>query len=331
MSDDVLSQAAAFAHERAATPAQRHLLEIAFSGMRIRLAQRGVTADALECVRIPRLVHACVRGESAPVTSLIVALTLLYTGMRLWDDVMDGELAEVWQGHHPNQVALAAASLIGGLAPLALSNIEAPPSTVTAMQRTLARGFIAAAGGQQDDIALTGAREVTSDAVLASVAGKSGGPVSLCAELAAQLAGATDEAVADYARMGQAMGIAWQLRSDWYDLFGTKHSSDLASGTRTLPIALHLEALAGSEREVFLALLDRAATEPDAAITVRATLIEAGVPQIYAVIIDVQCRRARAALDRAKPNDPAGTLIRKFIDGARLLDGTGSSSAGGEG
>lgn len=331
MTEDVLSQAAAFARDHAATPGQRRLLGMAFTGMRARLAEHGATAEALECVRVPRMVYACVQGDAAPVAPLTVALTLLYVGMRVWDDVMDGEIAENWRGHRPEEIALAAASLIGGLAPLALSDIDAPPPTIVAMQRILAQGFIATAGGQQDDIALTGASSVTADAVVASVAGKSGGPVALCAALAAQLAGASDEIVAGYTEMGRALGTAWQLRSDWYDLFGAERSTDLASSTRTLPIALHLETLVGSARGDFLTLLDRARVEQAAAAAVRATLTAAGVPRSCAVIIDVHCRRALAALDRAKPIDPAGVLIRKYIGDVRLLNGTRFSNAGGAG
>ena len=95
MFDTVLDRAEELAVYHAVTSEQRRLFTIAFQDTRRRLAERGVTAEALECVRLPRLVYAAIRGDDAPVLPLTVALTVLYVGMDLWDSVMDGELPAV--------------------------------------------------------------------------------------------------------------------------------------------------------------------------------------------------------------------------------------------
>ena len=87
--------------------------------------------------------------------------------------------------------------------------------------------------------------------------------------LAAAFAGAGAAALDQYDAMGRALGTAVQLTSDCRDLFEAPHSKDLAAGTRTLPIALTLDRLAGNERTEFVALLHRARTDTAAGMAVR--------------------------------------------------------------
>lgn len=324
---DPLHLAEAFAREHAASPAQRDLLATAFRGLRDGLARRGGSPETLDCVRVPRLVYAAVRGTDTPVRPLTVALVLLFGGVRLLDDAMDGELPAVWQRHRPAEIALAAAALYSALAPLALCAVEAPPATILAMQRTLADGLLAMADGQQRDVALAGSAGATARDVVASVAGKSGAAVAMYAALAARLAGAPEEAVASYTAMGQALGTAWQLRSDIHDLFAASASSDLAAGARTLPIVLGLERADGAEREHLFALLERARTDAAAGEEVRARLRATGVLRDSALVVEVYCDRARRALTAAQPREPAGRVLRALIDGAALLDNEKTSGA----
>lgn len=319
MSDDVLHGAEAFAREHAATMAQRHLITTAFGYLRARLSRSDRGANALECVRVPRLVWAGVRGDAADAYPLTVALTLWYTGMRLWDDAIDGELSPDWNSVRPAEVSLTAAALIGGMAELALTKLDTTDDVRVALLGIMAQSFIAIAAGQQADVALVSAADPTSDAVVESVTGKSGESVAMCAALAARLAGAAPAAVAAYAEMGRALGTAWQLRSDCYDLFGDPRVADVAAGRRTLPVALHLESLAGEDRARFLALLERARRDSASVAAVRAALIEARVPESCAVIIDLYLHRASDALERARPFEPAATMMREFVAAARLF------------
>src|SRR5439155_19917357 len=139
------------------------------------------------------------------------------------------------------------------------------------------------------ELAQTGSATVSAAEVEASVAGKSGETVGLFAEMAAHLAGAPATAVEAYADLGRALGIAWQLRSDVYDIFSAPRSSDLVNGARTLPVALHLDGLAPPERAAFVALLDRARVEEAARDAVRRALRAGGVVQACAVVVEAYC------------------------------------------
>lgn len=186
------------------------------------------------------------------------------------------------------------------------------------MQRTLAQGLLRMAAGQHADLAMANGADTTPDAVQAAVAGKTGEEMATAAALAAHFAGAP-AAVAAYARLGRALGTAAQLGSDCRDLFGAMHSKDLASGTRTLPIALHLARLTGGERVAFLALLDAARTDAEAGRRVREALLASGALRRCAFTVELHCQRAYRAIEEAAPLEPARAALRGCIAGCSFF------------
>jgi geranylgeranyl pyrophosphate synthase len=318
---DILHRAATVATTVAATDEQQRLFAQAFTTVRARVEADGSSPDLLDCVRVPRLVDAAVRGTAggAAIEALTIALAVLYTGIDLWDDAMDGELSPEWRGRRPDEVALVAAGLIGGAAPMALAAIPAPAETVIGLQRLLARGFVALSAGQQEDIALAGSDGATAVAVERSVIAKSGAAMAMYAAMAARLADAPDQVVAAYANMGRALGTAWQVHSDLQDLFIAAASKDLANGTRTLPIAMHLEQVTGDQRNQFLALLDRARDGHQAREKVKTALREAGILRRCAAVVESWHLRADQALAEATPKEPAATELRDLIGSRSLL------------
>lgn len=111
--------------------------------------------------------------------------------------------------------------------------------------------------------------------------------------------------------------LAGQLASDCHDLFDAPHSRDLANGTRTLPIALHLERLRGRPQDRLLSLLDRARLHAGAQAQVRRTLRQAGTLRHCALAVEVHCQRARPAF----VGETVGAGRQRFAgdDPARLL------------
>lgn len=326
----VTARAAAFLALHAVNARQHALLAAALDRLYTRAAGHGASLAALTCVRVPLLVHAAVQGEAAPALPLAVAATLLVAGLDLLDDLMDGDLANGWRGYRPAELLLAGTTLVAALPQLALGELPLPPERLVAMQRTLAQAGLRISAGQQRDLDAVGRPRVSPAAMEATAAGKSGEVLAVIAALAAALAGAPARAAAGYAAFGRALGTALQLRSDCYDLFGAPWSRDLAAGARTLPIALYLQPLPAAERQAFLNLLAAARVDPAAQNTVRARLIEAGVPRQVGAVIARHCARAHATLDRLQPRPPAGAALRALIDCCSLLetpDGRGEKGA----
>jgi geranylgeranyl pyrophosphate synthase len=235
--------------------------------------------------------------------------TLLYLGFDLLDDIADGDLHEHWATCQADEVQLAAAGLLSAVPLLALCEIDAPSEIIVELQRTLARGLMVMGEGQQRDMRLKKSHDPATIDVEASVQAKGGGEFAMFAEMAARLAGGTETMVAHYASFARDLGTGLQLASDCQDLFFEATSRDLRNGTRTLPIALYLGSVRGSDRIDFLRLLDECRDAPAAQTTVRRRLRAAGVLWQTRLFVEVYRQRAVEALERASPRTEARALF----------------------
>jgi geranylgeranyl pyrophosphate synthase len=170
------------------------------------------------------------------------------------------------------------------------------------------------AAGQHRDLTLAGSPNVDAAEAEAIAVSKTGEELVLCIVPAAHLAGAAPRVVGLYQALARALGTGGGLASDCYDLFTAPRSQDLANGVRTLPVALHLEALAGKEREEFLTLLGRARRDDDAQTVVRKRLVASGALRHCALIIELERQKALTMLDEAAPPEPARGLLQAKID-----------------
>lgn len=264
-------------------------------------------------MHLPLLVHAALHGDHRPAIPLAVATALLFLGLDIIDD-LDGDLTAEWEPFRPAEVNLAAATRLCSLPQLAIASIEAPPSCIALLQKTVAQWLLRMAAGQHQDLFATGAAVFHPDDVEQSVAAKSGEELALFSLLAAQLAGTSAENATFYSEFGRALGTATQLASDCHDLFAAQTSRDLANGTRTLPIALHLQRREEGERAPFLALLAKAGSDEAIRESVRQRLREAGELRRCAVIVEVYCQRSLQMMKCANPLEPAAGALRAMVN-----------------
>ena len=308
--EDVLSATESLIQQHA-DPVQRPLFELALRALDRPSPNNGLLT--FSCKHIPLHVYAALHGDDTAAVPLTAALVLLGLGIDLLDDMADGDLPPDWSVYRPSEINLAAMTLIAALPQLALADLDAPPATIVAMQRTLARGCMRISAGQHRDLAFAGATDVTVEEVEASVTGKWGEVVAMFAALAAQCAGACPEVVEAYETLGRTLGTGWQFAEDCYDLFTAPRSRDLGNGVRTLPIVLYLERQTGTARMQFLDLLEQARTDIGAQAAVRHRLRAAGVLRHCAFIIEVYCQRARRLLEQVQAQDPGRGGILHMI------------------
>ena len=308
--EEVLLWAEAFAVEHAVTTRQRRLLETAFVGLRREM----LDGAALPFVHLPLLVYSALRGDHRPAIPLAGVTTLLFLGLDIFDDLADGDGRTHWKGYRAAEVNLAAATLLSSLPQLAIAGLEAPAAHIAAMQRMLASGLLVMSAGQHDDIAMIDCFAVSVDEVEASVARKSGEELATFSGLAAQLAEAAPDIMNAYSRFARALGTASQLASDCYELFNDPVCRDLVHGTRTLPIALHLDRLPAQDKSEFLALLDRAKHDQFAQETVRNRLRASGAMRLCAFSVELYCQRALRALEEAHARGPAYDGLRAMVN-----------------
>lgn len=304
-----------FALRRAGSAQQERFVRLAFRSLR---SKQGTGV----CVRVPVLLLRALGGDSRREIPLASASTLFYAGIDLFDDIADGDFeAAEWEGAKPAEANLAAATLFFSMTSLALSEMAKSASEEAKLQAALARGFLAMAAGQQTDLALAGAADVSADAAESAAIGKTGGEIALFAELAGIAAGLSAKRLEACRRFGSAYGTAIQLASDCRDLFAGPWSRDLASANRTLPLALHIEyAPDGEARRGFLGLLERARSDAAAQQEVRSALVEAGVLRKMAVIVEMYRAEAMQALMQLKPREPAASELTEYLRRASLLE-----------
>jgi geranylgeranyl pyrophosphate synthase len=99
---------------------------------------------------------------------------------------------------------------------------------------------VAMGAGQAIDLALMGSDRPAVESVAFAATLKGSALLGALARMAARVAGSPAGDVSAFGRYGEAIGLADQLRGDWADVGQLSYSKDLASGARTLPIALSL-------------------------------------------------------------------------------------------
>jgi geranylgeranyl pyrophosphate synthase len=313
----VLSSIEEIIAEISVSPQQRALLQTAVVGL-----QRSVVSNAESGDRIPSIdlrlgVYAAITGSDEAAVSLAAAGALVCLSVKLFDDLADGDRQSHWAGYSAGEINLAAATVLSALPQLILARLDLTPPRRLRMQQILAEGLLRISAGQQVDLALTGTHEVSVAEVEAAVIGKTGERFATYCRLAAEMAAASPQAMADSAAFGREIGVARQLISDCHELLVDPECRDITHGARTMPIVAHINRLSGADRSRFLDCLDRARTDRRAEQSVRQELREAD--EISRVIFRARLRygRARAIVDRLGAREPGrARLLRLASPGA---------------
>lgn len=320
---EVLAEARALVSRGAGSAAQRRLLEVALDGLAPVVEQDG----PLLFMEVPLAVHAAAGGGGAPAVRLAAVCSLVFLGADVLDDLADGDLRPGWEAFSPGELTLGAATLLSALAPLAVAELGLPPVTTAALHRTLALGLLRMAAGQHEDLRSTAFPvEVTPDSIEAAVAGKSGEEFAMFCSLAAQAAGASPEVASHYAAMGKAIGTGGQIASDCFELLEDPAARDLRRGALTLPLALHLERLAGEQRTAFRELLERARKEETARESVRREIRAGGALRMTVFAVETHRQRALRELAAANPVGEGRAALHNLIDELSFFGGFSSQS-----
>ena len=289
----------------ATNAAQRGLLATALATLERTVAGIRAAGSIVPFIDLPWSVLAAETGaDAAAAPELAGACSLVFLALDIFDDLADGDWREEWSGHRPAEMTLVAATLLSALPSLIIGQLDAPDATRIGMQARLSTALLRMSAGQQADLASVDAAEIAPEAVEAAVRGKSGEQHALYCALAALLAGAEPDRVTAYAEMGLALGTAGQLGSDCHELLCDPAMRDLANGTRTMPVALHLRRLDDNGHDAFLKILDEARHSDAARREVRSIIKDSGAVRRVLVLAAVHVERARSAAVRACP-DPA--------------------------
>jgi len=191
-------------------------------------------------------------GEPERALPLACALELIHNFSLVHDDIQDGD--ELRRGRPTTWKAFGAAQAINagdGLLVLALrtalqAQSSLPPEVVLAAQGALLSATFRMIEGQALDLSLEGGWEVGVERYLDMAKKKTGALLGCALELGALAAG-RPELLPAHRKLGEVLGLAFQIRDDFLGIWGDPAvtgkpvGSDLARGKRSWPVAFALE------------------------------------------------------------------------------------------
>jgi geranylgeranyl diphosphate synthase type I len=260
------------------------------------------------------LACAAVGGDPAAAAPLAAAIELLHNFSLIHDDVQDESPTRrhrptVWALWGVGQ-AINAGDALFAAAHLPLHTLpERGVSAALALRLLEAfdRMAIAIVEGQTLDLGFEGRADVTPDAYLGMIGGKTAAIVRYAAWAGALLGGA-DEAAADrFAAFGRALGLGFQVRDDALGIWGAAAATgkaaadDVRRRKQSLPILLLRERADAATRAELDALYAAPSIDAAGVAGVLALLAAHGVRDEVEARIAGLHDEARAALLAAQP------------------------------
>ena len=292
--------------DSALVPVADMLIDAADGGKRLRGA----------LVRWSYVAHG---GEHPDdVNGAAVAVELVHLSALVHDDVIDRSDLRRGRpsvharaaGHHPNPgsdaahehgravaVLLGDALLAAATRPLMACRVT--PEARAASVEAFVRLQVEVMAGQFLDVDAASRRTADTDRALRIATLKSGRySVARPLELGALLAGVHPRATRALIAVGDALGVAFQLRDDLLGVFGDPAvtgkpaGADLVEGKRTLLVAETLERLSGAARDAFDAALGTAELDDAAVARLKDAITASGAQAAVAARIDASVEHA---------------------------------------
>lgn len=275
-------------------------------------------------VRIPALVAVGAGADPGSALPLGGVAFLLYLGIDILDDLMDGDVTPYWAPPCAGEALLVGTALTAAVPQAAIARLPLFDGMAADLQRILAEGLAEMAGGQLADLRAFNNASATPEQVERSVAAKSGGMTAMLARLGARFANAPPEAIAAYGEWGAAYGTAEQLRSDCAEVFSDPPGRDLANGAITYLVACFLEAAPEGSRADAWSLVSRASWDCAALTTLRAAFGTSGALAALQMTCEWYRQQGEAALARASPLPLPHQALRSMLRPATRSGGRAS-------
>lgn len=204
------------------------------------------------------LCCAAAGGQMADAAPLAAAIELLHNFTLVHDDIQDRSpnrrhRPTVWRLWGDAQAincgdALFAAAQIGVLA------CDGRSAPLLEIARAFNRMTIDIVRGQVLDLGFEGRRDVSPEAYLEMIGGKTAAIVRFAAWAGALLGGADDGVAAHFGAFGEALGLGFQLRDDALGVWGAAEETgkdtadDIRRRKQALPVILLRQAASDADR-----------------------------------------------------------------------------------
>lgn len=251
-----------------------------------------------------------------------LALEIYHNFTLLHDDLMDN--ADMRRGKptvHKRwdaNTAILSGDVMLSLADVYMSRVD--DACFREVMATFHRTSIEIAEGQQYDMDFETRDDVTEEEYIEMIRLKTSVLLACALKIGAVLGGATKEDAELLYRLGESIGLAFQLRDDYLDVygdpkvFGKKIGGDILCNKKTY---LYINALRLADKEQ-RAVLDYWATAVDfkpeekiAAVT--DVYNKVGLPEMSRKVEDMYYRRAQEALEALSVAEEKKLVLREFM------------------
>ena len=173
--------------------------------------------------------------------------------------------------------------------------------------------------GQYLDMAFEAEPEVSRDQYTTMIDRKTAALLGFAAWGGARLGGADDALARCYREMGRRIGLAFQIQDDLLGIWGAEGetgksaSSDIASGKKTLPLLMALEALPAAGAGELRRIYSSAESQERDVARARELIEDSGAQERCASLVEEYHSSALRLLEEANPLPAAGEALRELI------------------
>jgi geranylgeranyl diphosphate synthase, type II len=175
--------------------------------------------------------------------------------------------------------------------------------------------------GQQYDMDFESRLDVSESEYIEMIRLKTGVLIACAAKMGALIGGADDETAQKLYRLGETVGIAFQLQDDWLDVygdpkvFGKKIGGDIACNKKTFLLIKALEIAKGDDRAELLRWMDAGESQRESKIAgVTAIYDRLGIGSIAQQAISRYFEMSRAIFDSIAAENEGRSTVWQFIE-----------------
>ena len=255
------------------------------------------------------------------------ALELIHNFSLLHDDIQDQDLE---RRHQPTAwslwgipkalVAGDAMQSTGDLAMLRVAEEGVCPETAIKVSATLTGSYLEMIEGQCLDLEFEGRTDIATDEYLHMISCKTGALIRCGLEAGALLAEGDDSEVRAFARFGEGLGRAFQIRDDYLGIWGDEATLGKATGNdirrrkKSYPVVFALEKAGGAALEDLQRIYSQTELEEDDVQRVLAILDEVGARDSAQSLTESAANRALDALRPVALPEWARTEAEELVD-----------------
>ena len=255
------------------------------------------------------------------------ALELIHNFSLIHDDIQDRDLERrhqptVWNvwGIPKALFAGNAMQCTGDLALLEVAGKDIAPETVLQVSGILTESYLEMIKGQCMDLDFESRTDVKADEYLHMIACKTGALIRCALEIGALLASGDRATVRAFAKFGDCLGQAFQIRDDylgiWGDeaILGKSTATDIRRRKKSYPVVFALEQASGRAMDDLLRIYGQEKLEEDDVQRVLAVLDEVGSQEHSQRLTEAAAGRALEALKPVSLPQWAQTEAEELVD-----------------